>query len=73
MRGSLLLFAGEVRTMLVNWLHLGPKRARSDRESGGTAVEYAIIASLIAAVVAGVVVLIGPELLPGFQSAANGL
>lgn len=59
--------------MGLNWLDVALKRALSGREIGGTAVEYAIIASLIAAVVVGAVVLIGPELLPGFQSAANGL
>lgn len=56
-----------------NWPRLALERVWADKESGGTAVEYAIIAALVAAVVAGAVVLIGPALLPGFQTAGNAL
>lgn len=46
---------------------------RAPRERGATAVEYAILASLIAGVIAATVALIGPALLPGFQTVVNGL
>ena len=39
-------------------------------ESGATAVEYALLASLIAAVIAATVQLIGEELLDAFTSVA---
>ena len=43
--------------------------ARHD-ESGATAVEYALIASLIAAVIAATVMLVGEELIVLFESVA---
>lgn len=43
------------------------ERALRD-QSGATAVEYALIASLIAAVIAGVVAVMGEEILALFQS-----
>lgn len=43
------------------------------RESGATAVEYALIASLIAGVIMATVRLIGPALVPGFQDVVAGL
>ena len=46
---------------------------RRRRECGATAVEYAIVAALIAGVIATTVALIGPALLPGFQAVVDGL
>lgn len=43
------------------------------RERGATAVEYGLIVALIAGVIIGVVALIGPALVPGFQSVIDGL
>jgi pilus assembly protein Flp/PilA len=43
-------------------------RSRLEGERGATAVEYSIIASLIAAVVAGTVALLGTTVLGLFQS-----
>lgn len=48
-------------------------RAADLRERGATAVEYALLASLVAAVIAGTVALIGPALLPGFEAVIDGL
>lgn len=45
----------------------------AEQERGATAVEYALIISLIAAVIVGVVTMIGPALLPGFQAVIDGL
>ena len=46
----------------------------SDRnESGATAVEYGLLVSLIAGVIISVVVLIGPQLLPGMQTVIDVL
>jgi Flp pilus assembly pilin Flp len=42
-------------------------------EKGATAVEYALVASLIAGVIAGTVAFIGPALLPGFATVIAGL
>lgn len=42
-------------------------------ESGATAIEYGLIAALIAVVVIGAVSLIGPQLKETFCSVANGL
>ena len=44
-------------------------RARDD-EAGATAVEYALIASLIAAVIAATVTLVGDEVMGMFESVA---
>ncbi len=46
------------------------KAAHSD-ERGATAVEYALIASLIAAVIAGVVTVLGEEVTALFQTMAD--
>lgn len=46
---------------------------RAHREHGATAVEYALLASLIAGVIAATVALIGPALLPGFQAVIAGI
>lgn len=43
------------------------------RDRGATAVEYALLVALIAAVIAATVALIGPALLPGFQTVVSGL
>jgi len=45
----------------------------SRRDRGATAVEYALLASLIAAVIAATVVLIGPALVPGFDAVSADL
>jgi pilus assembly protein Flp/PilA len=42
-------------------------------ESGATAVEYALMAGLIAVVIAVAVSVIGTTLIPMFTDAANGL
>jgi pilus assembly protein Flp/PilA len=42
-------------------------------ESGATAVEYGLLVGLIAAVIIGTVILLGPALIPGFQSVIDGL
>jgi pilus assembly protein Flp/PilA len=46
---------------------------RLNEEKGATAVEYALLAVLIAAVIAGTVALIGPALVPGFTAVIAGL
>ena len=44
----------------------------SDRtERGATAVEYGLLVALIAGVIIAVVVLIGPQLLPGMQTVTS--
>ena len=42
-------------------------------ESGTTAIEYSLIAGLVALVLVGAIRSIGQQLLPKFQGAANGL
>ena len=44
-----------------------------NEEKGATAVEYALLASLIAGVIAGTVALIGPALVPGFTAVIAAL
>jgi Flp pilus assembly pilin Flp len=44
-----------------------------NEEKGATAVEYALLATLIATVIAGTVALIGPALVPGFIAVIAGL
>lgn len=46
---------------------------RSISEEAATAVEYAIMASLIAAVIAGTVALLGGEVVGLFQSFLTGM
>lgn len=41
-------------------------------ESGASAVEYGLLVGLIAAVILATVALVGPALIPGFQSVVNG-
>ena len=53
--------------MLLNFL------GRLKEEKGATAVEYALLAVLIAAVIAGTVAFIGPALVPGFTAVIAGL
>ena len=43
------------------------------RDRGATAVEYGVLVGLIIAVLIGTIALIGPALLPGFQSVVAGL
>jgi pilus assembly protein Flp/PilA len=57
---------GEVIT-LQNFL------SRLQEEKGATAVEYALLAGLIAAVVVGTVAFIGPALVPMFTAVLPGL
>lgn len=45
----------------------GPSRFNFT-EAGATAVEYALLIALIAAVIIGTVALVAPQLLPGFLS-----
>lgn len=45
-----------------------PERFSPDPEAGATSVEYALIASLIAAVIVGVVTLLGTDVLTLFDS-----
>ena len=47
-------------------------RLLSRRDRGATAAEYALLASLIAAVVAVVVGTLGQAVIPLFESAASG-
>nr|WP_155892776.1 Flp family type IVb pilin [Intrasporangium chromatireducens] len=56
-----------------HWIQDWTLRGRRRHDSGATAVEYAIMASLIAAVIAAAVALIGPPLETIFASMANGL
>jgi Flp pilus assembly pilin Flp len=44
----------------------------ASRDEGATAVEYAILASLIAAVIVAAVIAMGVQLPPMFQSAVDG-
>ncbi|WP_097186556.1 Flp family type IVb pilin [Ornithinimicrobium cerasi] len=44
-----------------------------DSERGATAVEYGLLLALIAGVIISVVTLIGPKLLPGFQTIISAL
>jgi pilus assembly protein Flp/PilA len=46
---------------------------RLQEEKGATAVEYALLAGLIAAVIIGTVALIGPALVPMFTGVTAGL
>jgi Flp pilus assembly pilin Flp len=55
------------------WLETAVRLVRGNGESGATAVEYAIVASLIAGVIVATVALIGPALVPGFQAVIDGL
>jgi Flp pilus assembly pilin Flp len=55
------------------WLEAAVRTVRGNRESGATAVEYAILASLIAAVVVAAVRFIGLALVPGFELVSAGL
>jgi pilus assembly protein Flp/PilA len=43
------------------------------RDRGATAVEYGVLVGLIIAVLIATIALIGPALLPGFQSVVAGL
>lgn len=45
-------------------------RFESAEETGATAVEYALMAGLIAVVIAAAVALVAPQLIPGFLAAA---
>ncbi|MBT2514374.1 Flp family type IVb pilin [Arthrobacter sp. ISL-30] len=49
-----------------------PPRFRAN-EAGATAVEYSLLLAFIAAVIFATVALIGPALLPGFQTVTAGL
>jgi Flp pilus assembly pilin Flp len=44
-----------------------------DRQRGATSAEYSLLVFLIAATIFGAVALIGPELVPGFQTVVSGL
>ena len=59
--------------MGLKWLEIAVYRARGSFESGATAVEYALVASLVAGVIAATVSLIGPALVPGFQAVIDAL
>lgn len=48
-------------------------RSRRADDSGATAVEYALVVSLIATVIAGSVALLGLSLVPMFLSVLPGL
>lgn len=43
------------------------------KEAGATAVEYGLLVALIAAVIIGIVGILGGQLIPGFQSVIDGL
>ncbi|WP_114907870.1 Flp family type IVb pilin [Ornithinimicrobium murale] len=49
-----------------------PDSPRRERDRGGTAAEYALVASLIAVVIAAAVGTLGTEVLGLFQAAADG-
>ncbi|MHA7306313.1 Flp family type IVb pilin [Arthrobacter sp. TMN-49] len=51
----------------------GTDRLKSDNEKGATAVEYGIMVALIAAVIVGVVGLIGQDVLRGFNLVETAL
>jgi Flp pilus assembly pilin Flp len=55
------------------WLETAVRIARGSKEAGATAVEYAIVASLIAGVVVASVTIIGRALAPLFLAAQTGL
>ncbi len=48
-------------------------RARLDSERGATAVEYGLLVALIAAVIVGVVFLLGESVFAGFEKTNTGL
>lgn len=52
---------------------LGSIKALKDRIEGATAIEYALIAGLIAVAIAGTLALIGPQLDTLFQDVNSGL
>lgn len=43
------------------------------RDDGATAIEYALLVTLIAAVIFAAVALVGQDILPGFQQVEAGL
>ncbi|MDQ0258725.1 Flp pilus assembly pilin Flp [Sinomonas atrocyanea] len=43
------------------------------RQRGATSVEYSLLVFLIASAIFGAVALIGPALVPGFQTVVSGL
>ncbi|SOC51923.1 Flp family type IVb pilin [Ornithinimicrobium cerasi] len=44
-----------------------------DRERGATAVEYGLLVALIAAIIVGTVVILGQDVLKGFQTVEGAL
>lgn len=51
----------------------GSLRSRLSREEGASAVEYGMLVALIAAVVVGTVVLLGPKIRDAFQAIVDAL
>ena len=47
-------------------------RQRNASETGATAVEYGLLIAFIASAIIAVVILLGDQLLPGFQAAIDG-
>ena len=45
----------------------------ADKERGATAVEYGLLVALIAAVIVGIVVPLGQDVLTGFTTVTNAL
>ncbi|WP_298885494.1 Flp family type IVb pilin [uncultured Serinicoccus sp.] len=45
----------------------------ADKERGATAVEYGLLVALIAAVIVGIVVTLGQDVLTGFTTVTNAL
>jgi pilus assembly protein Flp/PilA len=46
---------------------------RDTSEEGATAIEYGLLIALIAGVIITILMILGPQLLPGFQSVIDEL
>jgi Flp pilus assembly pilin Flp len=55
------------------WASAATLRTSRSGEAGATAVEYSLLAALIATVIIAVVQVLGGQLVPGFQSVIDGL
>ena len=68
----------DMMNFLAQWVGLKTRAADAlsrfvDKESGATAIEYGLLAALIAVVIVGVVTTLGTNLNTKFQSVSTGL
>jgi Flp pilus assembly pilin Flp len=59
--------------MGMRWLEIAVRMVGGGKESGATAVEYALVASLIAGAIVATAALIAPPLVSIFLAATDGL